>query len=86
MARRRSSPRVPTIKAGSKLTLPGDVGHPERYDTWIYKQGYGLRAVAFGHRLARSHRWDDATIVLPVADRMTVEVRDPDGQPVAGAE
>lgn len=68
-----------------KLTLPGNVSHLEAYHTWIYKEGYGLRAVAFGYKLTRTHRWDNCTIVLPVADRITVRVQDPNGQPVAGA-
>lgn len=68
-----------------KLTLPGNVSHLEAYHTWIYKEGYGLRAVAFGYKLTRTHRWNNCTIVLPVADRMTVRVQDPNGQPVAGA-
>lgn len=68
-----------------KLTLPGNVNHLTPYHTWIYKEGYGLRAVAFGYKLTRTHRWNNCTIVLPAADRMTVHVQDPSGQPVAGA-
>ncbi len=83
--------RVPNIVTRTddqgefKLTLPGNVSHIHPYLTWLYKEGYGLCAVQFGYKLTRIHRWDNCTIVLPGADPMTVQVQDPNGQPVADA-
>ena len=48
---------------------------------WFYKKGHALKAIAFDPKLRTDGNFNDATIVLRAATPITVQVRDPEGEP-----
>lgn len=76
-----------TDEAGNfSISFPHDADKFDSFYTWVYAEGFGLRVVAMRRVLKDGESAADVEIPLPPLEQnVTVEVRDPNGNPVPDA-